>query len=138
MSIKVTNLKSLNKKFDKIANRVGVSVTTLQKKLAFDIFAGIVADTPVDTGRAMNGWNISVGSPNHETPDSGGTPGSIQGSKEGQAATEMAGLQPFSTVWISNALPYIVSLNEGSSNQAPASFVERNIQNELGTLKKVL
>jgi len=138
MSIRVTNLRKLNKRFDKVADRVGVSVVTLQKKLAFDIFADLVEQTPVDTGRAMNNWNISVGTVDRSVTDSGGSPGGIQGAKEGIAAASLAGLQPFSTVWISNSLPYITFLNEGSSDQAPSGFVERSINNNLASLAVAL
>lgn len=138
MSVEVTNLDQLNKNFDKIAKRIGLSPVIVQKKLAFDIFAGIVADTPVDTGRAMNNWNISVGSPDRSTTEKGGSGSSIQGAKEASAGATLLGLKPFSTVWISNSLPYIVFLNEGSSKQAPSGFVERNIINELSSIAVVL
>lgn len=138
MSIRVRNLNKLNKNFDRIADRVGVSVVTLQKKLAFDIFADIVEQTPVDTGRAMNNWNISVGTVDGSVTEEGGSPGGIQSAKEGIAAASLAGLHPFSTVWISNSLPYIVFLNEGSSDQAPSGFVERSIRNNLSSLTVVL
>lgn len=137
MSIEVTNLRQLNKNFDKIAKSLGLTVVTVQKKLAFDIFADIVADTPVDTGRAMNNWNISVGTSDRSTTDKGGSEGGIKGGKRGEAAAALAGLRPFSTVWISNSLPYIVFLNEGSSDQAPSGWVERNVINNLATLAVV-
>jgi len=134
MSIEVRNLRRLNKNFDSIAKRLGLDVVTVQKKLAFDIFADLVADTPIDTGRAMNNWNISVGFPDASTTKSGGSAGGVQGSKKGEAAAALVGLKPFSTVWISNSLPYIGFLNEGSSDQAPSGWVERDVINNLATL----
>lgn len=138
MSIQVRNLNKLNKRFDKVAERLGLSVVTVQKKIAFDIFADLVEQTPVDTGRAMNNWNISVGTADRSVKEEGGSPAGIQGAKEGIAAATLAGLKPFSTVWISNSLPYIVFLNEGSSDQAPSGFVERSIKNNLASLTVVL
>jgi hypothetical protein len=133
MSIQVRNLRKLNKNLDKIIKNLGVPVVTVQKKIAFDIFAEIVAQTPIKTGRAMNNWNISVGNPDLSVTEIGGAPGSIQGAKNTDAAGSLANLQPFSTVWISNSLPYIVFLNEGSSIQAPSGFVERSIKNNIGS-----
>lgn len=138
MSVEVLNLKGLELDFKKISELVGIAPVLVQKKLAFDIFAGIVADTPVLTGRAMNNWNISIGSVDHSITEEGGTGGGIKGAKQAQATATLAGLQPGFTVWISNSLPYIVPLNEGSSDQAPANFVEANIANELNAISGVL
>ena len=138
MSVEVTNLRQLSKNFERIAQRIGVDVVTFQKKLAFDIFADIVAQTPVDTGRAMNNWNISVNVPDRSTTKTGGKKGSIRGVKKGEALTTIASLRPFSTVWISNSLPYIVFLNEGSSDKAPAGWVDRAVFNNLASLGSVL
>ncbi len=136
--VKVTNLDQLAGDFDRIAKRLGLSVVTVQKKLAFDIFAGVVSETPVDTGRAMNNWNISVGFPDSSITDGGGSESGIKTSKQATAVAALGGLPPFSTVWISNSLPYIVPLNEGSSDQAPSGYIDRVIVNELATLGAVL
>jgi len=137
MSVKVTNLSKLTVDLDKIAESLGLEVVTVQKKLAFDIFADIVADTPIDTGRAMNNWNISVGTPDRSTTERGGSEGGIAGTKRGDATAALGGLRPFSTVWISNSLPYIIFLNEGSSDQAPSGFIEKNVFNNLSGLGAV-
>ncbi len=138
MSIKVTNLDQLARRFDQVAKGLGLPVVVVQKKLAFDIFAGLVSETPVDTGRAMNNWNISVGFPDGSVTDAGGSDGAVQAAKAAGALAALGGLKSFSTVWISNSLPYIVPLNEGSSEQAPSGFVDRVIVNELATLGTVL
>lgn len=138
MSVEVLNLKALDLDFKKISDLIGVAPILVQKKLAFDLFADIVADTPIDTGRAMNNWNISVGTPDRSITEESGSDGSIKGAKQGQAVATLANVPFGSTVWISNSLPYIVSLNEGSSDQAPANFVENNIINNLNSIVSIL
>ncbi len=138
MSVQIKNLHKLDIDFDKIVESLGIEVVLVQKKLAFDIFSDIVGSTPIDTGRAMNNWNISVNTPDSNVTDEGGEESGISSSKEAEANTAMIGLRPFSTVWISNSLPYIVFLNEGSSDQAPSQFVERSIVNNLNSLSAIL
>lgn len=138
MSIRVTNLRQLDADLDRIAESLGIPVVLVQKKLAFDIFADIVADTPVDTGRAMNNWNMSISIPDASITDRGGDAVTVQSVKSIQAAQNLAALRPFSTVWISNSLPYIGFLNEGSSDQAPRNFVEKNVLNNLASIQVLL
>jgi len=135
--INIRNLKSFNADLDKFANRIGVDVATVVKKLSFDIFADVVGGTPVDTGRAMNNWVISVGSPSRVVHEEGGSAGSIEASKTSNAVTALASVRPFDTVWISNNLPYIGALEEGHSRkQAPNGWVATAIQNNLQQLAR--
>lgn len=69
-------------------------VDDVRAKMGLDLLGGLQAVTPVDTGTARNGWQLSV-----------------------------AGKQ---TV-VENMVPYIGVLNDGSSKQAPAGFVENEI-----------
>ena len=132
--IEVRNQKNFEARLDGFAKKIGVDVGILIKKLSFDIFADVVAGTPVDTGRAMNNWVINVGTPSREVTDQGGDVGSIIASKTAEAFALPAG--PFSTVWISNNLPYIVFLEEGSSKQAPRGWVAAAVQNNLAQLAR--
>ncbi len=134
--IKIRNLKMLDRDFDRISKRVGLDVGLVVKKLSFDIFADVVAGTPVDTGRAMNNWVISVGSPSRVIVDEGGTAGMVEGAKVGEAMSALATVPPYSTVWISNNLPYIGVLEEGTSKQAPDGWVAAAIENNLRQLAR--
>lgn len=135
--IKVRNQKQFEIGVDEFAEQIGLDVVTVVKKLSFDIFADVVAGTPVDTGRAMNNWNINVGSIDGVTTDVGGSPGAIQGQAQAKAAASLADLRPFDTVWISNHLPYIGFLEEGSSQQAPSGWVAAAIENNLRQLVRL-
>jgi hypothetical protein len=136
MSVEVLNPRAIDLNFAEISRRIGIKAETIQKKLAFDIFADIVANTPIDTGRAMNNWNISVGVHDYSVTSEGGGDGSVQSRKKAKASAELASVKLGVTIWISNSLPYIQFLNEGSSIQAPANFVENAVVANLNALSR--
>lgn len=119
--------------------RVRVVVTSLDRfvsqiitALALHIVANLVrapseGGTPVDTGWARANWIPQVAEP------FSGTAGTREQAEQGnvssaQQAAGMASLLGYKfergKVFITNNVPYIVRLNEGSSRQAPAGFVQ--------------
>lgn len=91
-------------------------------------------ETPVDTGRARSNWIVSLGSPvrDERPPFFEGSKGST-GAQNAQVAIQegsdtIQGRQLGQDIWISNNVKYIGKLNEGSSAQAPAGFVEAAIR----------
>ncbi len=134
MSIEIRNRRRFNRSLDEFADSLGLEVVTVQKKLAFDIFGDLVAQTPVLTGRAMNNWNIAVGSPDHGITDEGGGGSAIASLKQAAALGELSALAPGQTVWLSNSLDYIIPLSEGSSQQAPNGWIDRAVFNNLNAL----
>ena len=111
------------------------AVERVIKVLAVNITANLVERTPVDTGWAKSNWIPSVGE----------SVSSPQGSKEnvGQAAAAQAGGQARvlgyklnnGNVFIANNVPYISRLNDGHSNQAPAGFVQVEIEQGIRELR---
>lgn len=94
---------------------------------------GRVADaTPVDTTHAKTNWIPSVGTP-HE---------GVAGSKEDPSSVEqsvgLAQLQSYrleqGDIFVTDDVDYIERLNEGSSDQAPAGFVEAAIEEALDNI----
>lgn len=86
---------------------------------ALVVDAELVRRTPVDTGRARANWLPSLNSPDIRIVAPGAKP-TIENT-----------LTKFSlqdTVLITNNLPYIRRLNDGSSQQAPKGFVEDAVQ----------
>ena len=93
-----------------------------QKKIALEVFVRVVRRTPVDTGRARGGWQISIDNiPSEET-------GSTSAPGENEALSALAGLGQNQTVFISNNVPYILFLEEGSSTQAPNGMLALALQ----------
>lgn len=109
------------------------------KKVAFDIQANLVkasseGGTPVDTGWARANWLVNIGTPflqpigTYAQAAAGNVPPA--GTGLGNLATYKLGPK----VFISNNVPYIVRLNEGSSQKAPAGFVQAAILRALTSL----
>lgn len=86
-----------------------------------ELFGGVVKATPVDTGRARGNWQTSVGAP---------ASGELERSGSSSALAEVDEKTPPGAgqiTYLSNNLPYIMALEEGSSKQAPEGMVKRNM-----------
>jgi hypothetical protein len=102
----------------------------------------LVLQTPVDTGRARSNWIVTIGSPATEVipPYSPGSKGS-SGSENANAAIAQGSLviaqrRSGEDISISNNVPYIGLLNQGSSAQAPAQFVQAAVQRAVVAVRK--
>ncbi len=96
------------------------AVAEASRELALAVLEGVVARTPVRTGRARANWQVGLERP----------PGGVleETDKDGRTtvARGRAGIaraRPFETIWIVNNLPYIGVLEQGSSRQAPRGMV---------------
>ncbi len=112
-------------------------LTFFVKKLVLDIAANLRSEptrggTPVDTGWARSNWLVRMKdrptSPVGTRPAKKGDAGVDEGAAEAAIAEFAAGyVINVGNVYISNLVPYVPRLNDGSSKQAPAGFVERAI-----------
>jgi hypothetical protein len=92
MAVKVTtNAKSLMSELNQF-------VVEESNDLLNELAVGIKRDTPVDTGRAQAGWEITA--PISKVGDTG---------------------------VLNNNVDYVIYLEEGHSGQAPAGFIQINI-----------
>jgi hypothetical protein len=125
-------LKGLATKLRKNASGIELAASNLNKTVSRAIVADLTNVTPVDESTAISNWQLSI----HE-PVAGDRPAFVLGSggstKEASAAAarSMAERQlrfkrPGDVVYVSNVVDYIGFLNDGSSKQAPAGFVERS------------
>ena len=101
-------------------------------KISLDVTANLIETTPVDTGWARANWVPAIGQPfTASLEDVKPQPGdiSLATSRQNQGTASVATGYRLSqgSVFVSNNVPYIVRLNEGSSSQAPAAFVQRAI-----------
>ena len=101
------------------------------KKLTLDVHANLVEMTPVDTGWARANWVPSISSPypggGQEFPTREARAAAVgQGRSVQQAGTAaVLGYRlSMNAIYITNNVPYIEELNEGSSKKAPAGFVQ--------------
>jgi len=105
----------------------------LQRKVALAIDQNIVLATPVDTGRARSNWIVKSGAPSTSLGDAyiEGEEGSTAGANANAALAQARAailLHRVGPIHITNNLPYIAVLNDGSSDQAPKNFVENGVR----------
>ncbi len=112
------------------------------RAVAIVVDQAVVLATPVDTGRARSNWRVSSGSPDTAVrePYASGTGGS-SGAQNAAAAIDhgkaVVQADRSGTIYISNNLPYIGALNDGSSAQAPAGFVELAVNAGVSQVSKI-
>lgn len=116
-------------------------IRDLRATFAFMIYSSVVKKTPVDTGRARGNWIISVGSQvkaklqRLDKSKYGAEPSSAVRSTE-QSKLDTA--KEDETIYISNNLDYIQSLEYGRSRQAPNGMVGVTLANADSYLRKAL
>lgn len=123
------------------AKKIVVNVDAGWRLTALAIDAAVVTSTPVDTGRARSNWRVSTEKQSdvfdaYAKGKGGKTVGENTSAAldQGKAAVDAA---TGNTIYISNNLPYIEPLNDGSSAQAPAGFVELAVQAGEAEVKKI-
>lgn len=101
---------------NKVAELFGTTVGVVRRRIALEIWVGVVKMSPVDTGRFRASWNLTEGhvdtSVKPEGKHSYPRPSALRGNPDNFAVT-----------WITNNLPYAVPLEEGHSKQAPFGMV---------------
>lgn len=94
----------------------------LVQRLTLRIDANLKEDTPVDTGHAQSNWVPQIGSPfrgivgSKESPDN-------SASQQGLATVLSSYNLAAGPVYISNNVPYVKYLDQGTSQQAPQDFI---------------
>jgi len=95
------------------------------KKMVLDIVADLVEETPVDLGWARANWIPGAGRSAPSAPT--GSPDNVDSGAQQQGIAQVLGMAYDSDSYIVNNVPYIERLNEGSSSQAPAGYVDAAI-----------
>lgn len=123
-------LRPFKNDLKKLAQILDVNLGTVVRKVAFDLHAKIVLRTPVDTGRARAGWDITVSDPTQYLPPPG-----QYGDKGPPSGVEIHGDQP---VYVVNNVEYIEALEYGHSKQAPAGMVRISIVEEIAEIEETI
>lgn len=98
------------------------------------VLTSVVPRTPVDTGRARSNWLVGINAPRRDAQPALDQSG--QGAiAEGRAL--IAAVRAGTIGFVSNNLPYINSLNRGSSPQAPAGFVQHAVDDAAEAVRGV-
>lgn len=102
----------------------------MQKDITMHVLAEVAEATPVDTGRAISNWIVESGeAANYSIPEphSPGVSGSTRDANVQKTISDgdrNIGAHRGGELHITNNLRYIQELNDGTSKQAPAHFVE--------------
>lgn len=138
-----TTMQGFSKRIREIAVGVEANSGKMVRKTVITVASAVALRTPVDTGRARANWRTQVGSA--LTAQAGafpqGTKGSTGAAAAAQATAEAVNAMqgPVKSgvpVFISNNLPYIGRLNDGSSTQAPAGFIQSAIDAGIRAIHK--
>jgi len=125
------SLLDLANDLEKVSDELAQEVSALAIRVATAVVTDLAMMTPVDTSEAISNWIVSLGSPARRTIDPhfpgqfGSTFGPSSAETVSDAKAVLTAKIPGQAIYISNNLTYIEDLNEGSSRQAPAGFVER-------------
>lgn len=128
------SLNDFTKRIKVVAKNVEGNTDKTVQKVATVIDRLVVSETPVDQGTARSNWLVSRNSPrtdkiNAYAPGQKGSTGAQNTQAAlSQGAAEINARKHGEDVYITNNLPYIGLLNSGSSQQAPAGFVEKAVE----------
>lgn len=127
-----TGKNSFSLNLTKFAARTEVEMKQVVQKIAMEAFGRVILRTPVDTGRARANWGCTIGSPRSGGP--------TEDTDKSGAATRSAvsdTVQQFpgdGSVFLTNSLPYINELENGSSRQMPSGMVRATVAEMAGFL----
>jgi len=122
------------KRINKLSLQIEGNVEKGIRKVVLAIDNALVSSTPVDTGRARSNWL-----PNFNTPTEETTKNTSPSVAKAAVAAKVAAfdIDKHASVHLTNNLPYIGKLNEGSSDQQPAGFVRRAVLAGVDAVKSV-
>ena len=129
----MANLASLQKRMYKRADEVGHVGNEAKKHAARAVVKYLINITPVDTSQALSNWQAGngFGASSSIQPYFAGKGGSTQSSSSERAIEEAYAIidlaKPGQTIYLSNVLPYIKRLDDGSSTQPPGGFVHASV-----------
>lgn len=141
------DMADLDTYMTRLLGPIAVFASTKAREVGVAVLADLVQVTPVDTGRAVSNWKVSLDVPD-DTPIDPFVPSPKGHTRKGlwthaiephitqqinapyiisTGNAVLANKQPGQVIYITNSVDYIGELNSGSSFQAPAGFVDRAV-----------
>lgn len=127
------DLRTLARRLEKRANAMPEDANRVKIETAKAIVNDLIEVTPVDESTALSNWQVGVGEPvptaikAYVAGKKGSSEGVSEQAAKNAALAKLEAVKPGETIYLSNVLKYIRRLNDGSSGQAPAGFVERAV-----------
>lgn len=112
----------------RVLNGLDNEIAERVKEVSFGLVANLVETTPVDTGWARANWVPRIGADNEGVITQQGDPGAASADQAAATARLAAYHIAAGKVFVSNHVDYIGDLNNGTSSQAPAGFVQAAIE----------
>ncbi len=109
---------------DRFAEKAGLKSEKTFRATCLLMLGAIVKRTPVDTGRAKGNWQASIGRPDRGQTSALDKSGSATVNK---ASSVVSSLKLGHVFYLSNNLPYITDLENGTSKQAPHGMVRLTV-----------
>ncbi len=140
------DLIDLAKRLEAKAAGLGDIGNEAKKTAATVLLDELIDATPVDESTAESNWQVGIGTPPQAerrayiVGKGGSTAAASAEAAKAAGRAIIAQAKPGQTIVISNLLAYIRRLNDGSSKQAPAGFVQRAIviaQDILSSVREV-
>lgn len=117
---------------DEIVAELDRAIADATIELCLEVESNVREATPIRTGHAAASWTDSIGDPVSQDADSPGA--AAARAAEGRA--RVLGYQlGMGNLNVGNPTDYIEFLNGGSSDQAPAQFIERGAEQALQTVQ---
>jgi hypothetical protein len=127
----VATLRTLAKRLNAYADDLDDLVYEKIARVTLAVVRALTDATPADTSKAVSNWRVgtdaSAAIPAHYAGEQGSTKGASAAVALAQAEAAIRAAKGAKKLVVFNAVPYIRRLNEGSSLQAPAGFVEAAI-----------
>jgi len=135
----MASLLDLAKRCERWRKRIPEEANRIKKEVAQEVATDLIVVTPVDESTALSNWQAANNEPT-DFPLPAIYPGERGSTESASTAEAIAHAErviketaPGEPLYVSNVLDYIVPLNDGTSSQEPAGFVERAIL--LGRIK---
>lgn len=143
----MATLTDLVNNMNKLRARIPAFANETKQDAASTILTDLVQVTPVDTGEALSNWVVGLDAPfigeisPYVPSPKGRMKGGVWTHKVDPVITAQANIQPTldsglpvikrakpgQPIYIANNVDQIVTLDQGSSSQAPAGFVDRAV-----------
>lgn len=114
---------SFTRDLQRFTSNAPKEVNEVKRAVSLEFFSSVIRDTPVDSGRARGNWQTTNGQAARSTVERD-DPSGDAATREAEQTIKDSVID--SPIFMSNNLPYIEPLENGSSAQAPEGMVKRN------------
>lgn len=127
------DLLALSRRIQRIRANVPKEANRIKKEVAEKVATDLIRVTPVDVSEALSNWQVGINAPvAFPIPaiypgKAGDTESASEAAAIEHAQRVLVDSEPGERLYVSNLTRHIGFLNDGSSRQEPAGFVERAV-----------